>query len=44
MSKPDPNRHTPQEIDEYLAAQAPEFRATLKAVASHHQVGSARLH
>ena len=29
MSKPKPSRHAPQEIDEYLAAQAPEFRATL---------------
>ena len=30
MSKPDPSRHAPQEIDEYLAAQAPEYRATLE--------------
>ncbi len=30
MSKPDPNRHAPQEIDEYLEAQAPDFRAMLQ--------------
>ena len=30
MSKAGPARHAPQEIDEYLAAQAPEFRATLE--------------
>lgn len=30
MSRPDPNRHTPLEIDEYLGAPAPEFRATLE--------------
>ena len=30
MSKPDPNRPAPQEIAEYLAARAPEFRATLE--------------
>ncbi len=30
MSKPDPNRHAPQEIDEYLAAQAPDFRDALQ--------------
>ena len=29
MSKPNPTRHAPHEIDEYLAEQAPEFRATL---------------
>ena len=29
MSKPDPNRHAPHEIDEYMAAQTPEFRAAL---------------
>ncbi len=29
MSKPNPSRHAPHEIDEYLAAHAPEFRATL---------------
>ena len=30
MSRADPSRHAPQEVDEYLAAQAPESRATLK--------------
>ena len=30
MSNPKPSRHAPQEIDEYQAAQAPEFRATLE--------------
>ena len=30
MSKPNPTRHAPHEIDEYLAEQAPEFRATLE--------------
>lgn len=30
MSEPGPNRHAPQEVDEYLAAQAPEARATLE--------------
>ena len=30
MSKPKPDRHAPQEVDAYLAAQAPEFRATLE--------------
>ena len=29
MAKPDPSRHAPREVDEYLAAQEPEFRATL---------------
>ena len=30
MGKPDPNRHAPDEVDGYLAAQAPEYRATLE--------------
>lgn len=30
MSKPKPDCHAPQEIDEYLTAQAPEFRVTLE--------------
>ena len=30
MIRTDPDRHAPQEVDEYLAAQAPEFRATLE--------------
>ena len=30
MSKPNPNRHAPHEIDQYLAEQAPEFRKTLE--------------
>ena len=30
MSKPKPTRHAPAEVDEYLAAQAPEFRVTLE--------------
>ena len=30
MSKPKPTRHAPGEVDEYLEAQAPEFRVTLK--------------
>ena len=30
MSKPKPTRHAPAEVDEYLGAQAPEFRATLE--------------
>ncbi len=30
MSKPNPTRHAPHEIDDYLAEQAPEFRATLE--------------
>ena len=30
MSKPGPNRHAPAEVDEYLAAQADEFRASLE--------------
>ena len=30
MSNAGPDRHAPREIDEYLAAQAPEFRATLE--------------
>ncbi len=29
MSKPKPTRHAPREVDEYLARQAPEFRAIL---------------
>lgn len=29
MSKPKPTRHAPAEVDEYLATQLPEFRATL---------------
>ena len=29
MTKPKPSRHAPAEVDAYLAAQAPEFRATL---------------
>ncbi len=42
MSKPTPDRHAPQEVDAYLAAQEPAFRATLaqlraliRAVAPH---------
>lgn len=30
MPNPNPNRHAPHEVDAYLAAQAPEFRATLQ--------------
>ncbi len=30
MSNPKPTRHAPAEVDEYLAAQEPEFRATLE--------------
>ena len=30
MSKPNPTRHAPHEIDDYLAEQAPEFRAVLE--------------
>ena len=30
MSKPKPDRHAPDEVDAYLAAQTPEFRATLE--------------
>lgn len=30
MSEPGPDRHAPQEVDEYLAAQAPGPRATLE--------------
>lgn len=30
MTKPNPNRHAPHETDQYLAEQAPEFRATLE--------------
>ncbi|MYB77099.1 MAG: DUF1801 domain-containing protein [Chloroflexi bacterium] len=30
MSKPKPDRDAPQEVDEYLAAQAPAFRAILE--------------
>ncbi len=30
MSNAGPDRHAPREVDEYLAAQAPEFRATLE--------------
>ena len=30
MSKPKPDRHAPDEVDDYLAAPTPEFRATLK--------------
>ena len=30
MSNAGPDRHAPQEIDEYLAGQAPEFRTTLE--------------
>lgn len=30
MTKPDPQRHAPREVDEYMAAQAPDFRATLE--------------
>lgn len=30
MSNAGPDRHAPQEIDEYLAAQADEFRAVLE--------------
>ena len=33
MSEPAPNRHAPHEVDQYLAAQAPEFRATLEQLA-----------
>ena len=29
MSKPKPSRHAPEEVDDYLAAQKPEFRDTL---------------
>jgi len=34
MAKPDPRRHAPSEVDEYLAAQEPEFRATLEQLRS----------
>ena len=30
MTDPGPNRHAPHEIDDYLAAQAPDFRVTLE--------------
>ena len=30
MSAPNPSRHAPHEIDDYLAEQAPEFRAVLE--------------
>ncbi len=30
MTKPNPTRHAPHEIDEYLAKHAPEFRAVLE--------------
>ena len=30
MSKPKPTRHAPAEVDDYLAAQGEEFRATLE--------------
>ena len=34
MSNAGPDRHAPQEVDEYLSAQAPEFRATLEELRS----------
>lgn len=30
MSKPDPNRHVPQDIDEYLAERAHDFQDPLE--------------
>ena len=35
MSKPKPARHTPEEVDLYLAAQVAEFCATLDEVAKN---------
>ena len=29
-SRPEPSRHAPEEVDKYLAAQEPAFRATLE--------------
>ena len=34
MPKADPNRHAPREVDDYLAAQSPEFRTTLERLRS----------
>lgn len=34
MGKPKPDRHAPQEVDAYLAAQAPAFRAVLEQLRS----------
>ncbi|MCY3833643.1 MAG: hypothetical protein OXG85_11545 [Chloroflexi bacterium] len=39
MSKPKPTRHAPGEVDDYLEAQAPEFRVMLEELRAAGRIG-----